>query len=95
MAKLTEKDVLAALGDTPETVDRELQSFAEAARVLSSSHPRLIDERPLQWVGVYQGEVAAAGASFKSVMTQLRKAGIPAEKAIVRFIDKEERALIL
>ena len=95
MREFTAAEALRHLGGTAETVARDLEAFAEAARVLSSNHPRLIDERPLQWVGVYQGQVAASGKTLASLMKQLESAGIPPEHTIVRFIDKEERTLIL
>jgi hypothetical protein len=95
MTKLSEKEALRQLGGTPAQIAAELHSYAKAAQVLSSDHPRLIDEHPLQWVGVYQGRVAASGATLQSLMSQLEKDHIPAEKTIVRFIDKEERTLIL
>lgn len=95
MTKLTKADFLSALGAPPEQVDREIREFADAARLLSSDHPRLIDEHPLQWVGVYQGRVAATGKTLKSLVTQLDRDGVPKERTIIRFIDKEQRTLIL
>lgn len=83
------------MGGSAAQIDRELSEFREAAKVLSSDHPRMIDEHPLQWIGVYQGKVAATGRTLKSLITQLRKKAIPPEETIIRFIDKQERALIL
>ena len=83
------------MGDSPQAVDRELRAFAESASVLSSEHARLIEVHPLQWVGMYHGRLAATGKTLKSVMTQLKREGIPPEKAIIRFIETQERTLIL
>lgn len=95
MEKLSKAEALRHLGGTPEQIRAELNAFALTAKVFSSDHPRLIEAHPLQWVGVYEGRVAASGRNLKSVLTQLEKQGIAPEKAIVRFIDKEERILIL
>jgi hypothetical protein len=95
MPKFSAQEALAHLGGSAAQIDQELRRFGEAAKVLSSDHPRMIDEHPLQWIGVYQGKVAATGRSLKSLMAQLRKRSIPPEETIIRFIDKEERALIL
>lgn len=95
MTSISAADVLKQLGATPEQVDQELRSFTEAAKVLSSDHPRLIDRYPLQWVGIYQGRVAASARSMKSLLIQLEKEGVPASKTIIRFIDKEQRVLVL
>lgn len=95
MAKLMKKQLLAQIGASPEAIDRELTAFAQAAKLLSSDHPRLIDEHPKQWIGVYRGKVAAAAKTMKALMAKLERAGIPAEQTIIRFIDKNERTLIL
>jgi hypothetical protein len=92
---MTKKEVLRHLGGSVEDIDHELQQFTAAAKVLSSDHPRLIDKHPLEWVGIYQGEVAASGQTLNSLMAQLETLGVPSEHAIIRFIDKEERTLIL
>ena len=89
------KDVLRHLGGSAEAIDRELRQFSDAAQALSSNHPRLIDEHPLQWVGIYQGRVAASAQTLNSLIEQLEGGGIPPKNAIVRFIDKNERTLIL
>lgn len=95
MAKMTKKDALRCLGGSAENIDRELQQYADAARVLSSDHPRLIDEHPQQWVGVYDGKVAASARTLDSLVKQLVEEGIPPQNTIVRFIEKDERTLIL
>lgn len=92
---MNKKDALRHLGGSAKGIDRQLRQFADAAGVLSSDHPRLIDEHPLQWIGVYQGKVAASAQTLNSLMKQLKDDGIPPQNAIVRFIDTNERILIL
>ena len=92
---MKKKDALRQRGGTAKGIGRELRQFGAAAGVLSSDHPRLIDEHPLQWVGVYQGKVAASAQTLSSLMKQLKDDGIPPQNAIVRFIDTNERTLIL
>ena len=91
----TKEEILRLLGGSPDAVGAELAAFAEAARVLSSDHPRLIDEHPMEWVGVYQGRVAAAAKDFASLMAKLSEQQIPPAQTIVRFIDREEKTLLL
>ena len=64
MTKLTRQAVIDALGDSPQALDRELRAFAESASVLSREHARLVEAHPLQWVGMYQGRVAATGKTL-------------------------------
>jgi hypothetical protein len=95
MSKFSTTEALKHLGGTASEIAKDLVGYRETAKVLSSDHPRMIDEHPLQWVGVYKGNVVASGRSLKSVMVQLRKKAVPPESSIIRFIDREERALIL
>ena len=87
--------MLALLGGPPAQVGRELDQFAESARALSSNHPRFIDDYPQQWVGVFQGQVRARGKTLKSVLAQLGEKGIRPEHALIRFIERDQRTLIL
>ena len=90
----TKARVMGQLG-SPKEVDRELQSFQMTARILSSSHPRLINRYPKQWVAVHKGKVRASGRTFGSVMTQVDKKGLPRAHVIVRYIDRNRRTMIL
>jgi hypothetical protein len=92
---LKREDVLALLGGPPAQVGRELDEFAASARALSSDHPRFIDEYPQQWVGVFQGQLRARGKTLKSVLAQLGEQGIRSEHALIRFIERDQRTLIL
>ncbi|HEY7065811.1 MAG TPA: hypothetical protein VII06_30325 [Chloroflexota bacterium] len=93
-ADATMKAALEQLGN-PADVARELEDFQKAAKVLSSQHPRLMDQYPKQWVAVYGGKVRARSSTLSAVLEQLDKAGIPREHAIVRYIDKNQRTMIL
>ena len=95
LAKLTAADAARLLGGTPDEIAREMSEFSVAAKILSSHHPRLIDEHPLQWVGVFRGKIAASSKNLRSLMVQLEQDQIPASKTIIRFIDTEEKTLIL
>ena len=95
MDKMTREDALRHLGGSVDTIDQELRNFSDAAQLLSSDHPRLIDEHPLQWVGIFQGKIAASAQTLNSLMAQLEDEGISPANTIVRFIDKDERTLIL
>jgi hypothetical protein len=95
MPNLTKDEVLRLLGASPEAIGKELSDFADAAKILSSDHPRLIDDHPMEWVGVFQGRVAATAKDFASLMAQLSEKKIPPEHTIVRFIDREEKTLLL
>ena len=92
--KFTKEEITNLLGD-PADVDRDIQKFRKSARVLSSKHSRMITRYPKQWIAVYQGKVRAQGRTLRSVLAQIDEKEIPRGDVIVRYIDKNERAMIL
>jgi hypothetical protein len=92
---MTRKEVLSCLGLSPDQVGEELATFTVSAEALSSDHPRFIDAYPCEWVGVFNGSVAARGTEEKDVISELESKGIPISKTIVRFIDNREKIFIL
>jgi hypothetical protein len=94
MTEKLSRDEVARLIGNPTEIDRELRDFAGSARVLSSNHPRLIDEYPEQWVGVHGGKVELVGHSLDEIRKQAEEKGIPLEETIIRVIETEEKTLI-
>lgn len=95
MARMSRKNVLKYLGAAPEQIGAELESFTEAAKVLSSDHPRLINTHPMEWVAIYDGDVAVSAGTHDSLMSKLSARGIPPSQTVVRFIDRTEKTFIL
>jgi hypothetical protein len=95
MARIANRKRAYFAGATPKQVDRELRTFSRAARLLSSDHPRLINEHPKEWVGLYDGKVHATAKSFAALVSKLKKQGLPPNEAIIRYIDTSGRMLIL
>ena len=67
-----ENPILSRLGSDPESIARGLREFSKSAEMLSNDRPRLINEHPLQWVGVYRGEVSAKADDLPSLMESWR-----------------------
>jgi hypothetical protein len=88
-----EEEIRRMVGD-PKLVAGDLRRFEKAAAVFSSDHPRLIEQYPQQWVAVYDGEMLAA-RSIEDLYHELEERGIAREHAIIRFVDRTERVLIL
>jgi len=86
--------ILGQLGN-PADIDRGLQSFRRSARILSSHHPRLIDRYQKKWVAIYDGKTMAQGRTLQSIWRQLDKKELPREHTIVRYIDRNQRTMIL
>lgn len=89
------RDRIRALIGDPKRVDSELRKFRRSSRALSSHNPRLISRYPKKWVAIYDGEVQAQAKSLSALMTQLERKGLPREDVIVRFIEKDDRVMIL
>ena len=87
--------ILSRFGSNPEDIARGLREFSRSAEMLSDDRPRLIHEHSLQWIGVYRGEVSAKADNLPSLMAELERRGIPLGDTIVRFIEKNQRTLIL
>ena len=95
MTHVSEEKIASYVGATPKQVAKELRTFSRAAKLLSSEHPRLIDEHPKEWVGLYDGKVCAAAKTFRALVSKLKKRGLPPNLAIIRYIDTSGRKLIL
>jgi hypothetical protein len=91
MARLSEK----ALGAPAKQINRELRAFSRAARLLSSKRPRLVNEHPKEWVGLFDGRVCATDKSFNGLVRKLRNQGLSPGDTIIRYIDTSGRKLIL
>jgi hypothetical protein len=57
--------------------------------------PRMIDLYENKWVGVYKGSIVAVADSLEEITRQVAQKNIPAAETVVRFVDREEKTLIL
>ena len=90
-----ENPILARFRRAPGDIARGLREFSKSAEMLSSDRPRLVDGHPFHWIGMYRGEVSAKAGDLPSLMEELERQGIPPGDTIVRFIEKNQRTLIL
>ena len=91
----SENPIRSSFGTASADIARGLREFSKSAVMLSNDGPRLIDEHPWQWIGVYRGEVSAKADDLPSLMEELKRRGVPLGDAIIRFIEKDQRTLIL
>ena len=95
MSRVAKKTLASHLGATPQQMDCELRTFSRAAKILSSDHPRLINQHPKQWVALYDGKIRASAKSFRAVVAKLKKQGLPPNETMIRYVDTSGRKLIL
>ena len=86
--------ILEQIGD-PADIARELKEFSRSTRSLDKQLPDLVDRYPDQWVAVLDGKVRAHGRTFEEVMQKIDQEGLPRKRTLVRFLERDPRAMIL
>lgn len=82
------------LGTSPREVARSLLDFAKSSDLLSKDRA-LVKKYAQKWIGVCSGEVKAAEDDLGSLLEALDQQGVPRGNTVVRFIEREQRTLIL
>ena len=95
MGRLSAKEKAEYLGTTPKKLDRELRAFSRTARVFSSNERSLLKKYPNQWVALYGGKVRVSAKSLDGVLSKIKQQGVPANEALIRYMDTSGRKLIL
>lgn len=90
-----DRQFLKRMGEDPEAVALELSEFSASAQLLSDQREKLVDKHLLEWVCVHRGKVSASSKSLDALMREMKEQGIPANNAIVRFIDDKQKTLII
>ena len=91
----TKAEVLRELGGNLKKIDQELKIVRRGAQVLSSNHPRLIDQFPRQWVAVYKGQVRANARTFDRLMDRVDKDNLSRPDLIIRYITGDDLTMLL
>ena len=89
------RDLLTEIGDEPEKIAFDLREFSDSAQLLSKQWERLSEKHPMEWVCFHRGRVSASSKSLDALMEEMRNRGIPANRAVICFIDTKQRTLIL
>ncbi len=90
-----ENRIFSQFENNPEKMVEGLREFSRSAQMLSDQTKRLVNEYPSQWIAVYCGEVTAKADDLETLIEEIEKQGIPLGDAIVRYIEKNQRTLIL
>ena len=89
-----EREILDLIGD-PNEIDASLSAYRESAERLSSDSPKMIENYLKQWIAIHDGVVKAQGNTFDTLMFQIDKKGLPRRELVVRFVDRNQRTMIL
>ena len=82
------------LGASAMDVSRGLLDFSKSSDLLSKDRA-LVKRYAQKWIGVCSGQVKAAEDDLESLLEVLDGQGVPRASTVVRFIEKEQRTLIL
>ena len=82
------------LGAPPEEIAKSLLDFAQSSELLSNDQ-LLVKKYAQKWVGVCSGQVKAAEDDLDVLLRVLDNKGVSRSDTVVRFIEKEQRTLIL
>lgn len=91
---MSEPTLAELIGD-PKRVDAELQKFRKDSRLLSSRRVNLIEKYPKRWIVIYDGEVRADARSLNQLLTKVDELNLPREEAVIRYVDRNLRRMIL
>jgi len=91
---MTELAIHEIIGD-PKQVDADLLEFCKNTRLLSSRRARLIERYPKRWIAIFGRKVKADAPSLSQVLAKVDKLQIPRSSVVIRYIDKNQRRMIL
>ncbi|MDA1062629.1 MAG: DUF5678 domain-containing protein [Chloroflexi bacterium] len=94
MPAISEKQARELFGSSDEVRVR-MNALRRSASVFSSRSPRLIEMYPERWVAVRDGAVVADAVTLPELLESVDKLGLPRNEILVRFIEENQRALIL
>lgn len=81
------------IGDLREAAS-EARAFDRAVGDFFARHPNLHEDYPDQWIAVHRDTVLAA-SDLDELLGELDRRGIPRERTLVRFVEREPQTLIL
>ena len=92
MATLTKDDILKEMGDQ-RAASRRLRVYRETAKVFSEKS--LIDRYPQQWVAAHDGHVVFSSKSLPWLLRQIDHKRLPRHDVMIRYVSRDDRALIV
>lgn len=76
-------------------VQEGLERYRADALYFERERPRLLEQHPDSWVAVYHQQVVGVAKSLPVLIAQLKRRGIPRDKAFVEYVAEQEALLIL
>ena len=80
---------------SPQDAARMLRRFGKSTRFMAAKYGALVEQFPNQWVAVLDGEVQTTAKTLSGVNRKIHTLGLPRQETLVRYLDADERILIL
>lgn len=87
------EDLRRLVGDPAEVATR-LEAARHAALLFSSDDASLADEFAGRWLALYEQRIIDAD-SLDALLDRMDRDGVPRGRALIRFMDTNQRILIL
>ena len=91
---MADKTIEEIIGD-PRQIDADLREFRKNARVLSSKSGHLLEKYPKRWVAIYGRRILADEDTLGQLLARVDEMNVPRDRVVTRFIDKNQRRMIL
>ena len=80
--------------DNEDSAIRNLRQFGQDAELMDGLDSSLLKEYPNEWVAFYQGQIVSHGATLQEVLDDMNERKIPAEHAVIQFLDTDRPVII-
>ena len=76
-------------------VQAEMEQFHRDTQYYAAHWEELLEQYPEHWVAIYKEQVVGTSTDFKQLLIELKEAGIPAGRVLIKRPAIEEEVLIL
>lgn len=89
------EQTLKLLGGDAKTISREMGEFSSDAEFFAKEEQRLARQYDGRWIAIYRKEVQAVSDSLQSIIANVKEAGLPMGRVLVRYVSRQPRYFIL
>lgn len=92
---MSDENVFAVVGKTPEEVRDELERYSELLKGLSVVWPDLLDQYPDRWIVFGEQEVLLDAATLEDALAMADEKGLSRNSIIVRQVETNPALMIV
>ena len=77
-----------------QEVQADLERFSNDGQWYSDHYDELLERYPDHWIAIYHQEVVAASTEAEEMFVELKRKGMKATRAFIKFISTEDQTWI-